>query len=97
MIPLKCIAIDDEPLALNLIEQFCSKFPAIHLLKKFDYTLPAKEFLKNQKVDLIFLDINMPDVSGMDFAHSLQEKPLIVFTTAYRDYAVEGFELNALD
>ncbi|WP_207531755.1 LytR/AlgR family response regulator transcription factor [Desertivirga arenae] len=97
MAAIKCIAIDDEPLALDLIEDFCSKFPAINLVKTFEDALSAKEFLKSQKVDLIFLDINMPDISGIDFAFSLNDKPLIVFTTAYRDYAVEGFELNALD
>lgn len=94
---LRCIAIDDEPLALELIEQFCSKFPVVDLIKTFDDALSAKEFIKNEKIDLLFLDINMPEISGIDFAHSLDEIPLIVFTTAYRDYAVEGFELNALD
>lgn len=97
MTKLTCIAIDDEPLALDLVEDFCSRFPTLNLLKTFDDALAAKEFLKSQSVDLIFLDINMPEISGIDFASSIDSQSMIIFTTAYRDYAVEGFELNALD
>lgn len=94
---LKCIAIDDEPLALRLIDEYVSRFPALQLVRTFEDAISAAEFLKSKAVDLIFLDINMPDITGIDLARSLTIKPMIIFTTSYRNYAYEGFELEAID
>jgi len=94
---LKCIAIDDEPLALNLIKNYAARIPALHLVQTFSDAISGAEFLRNNHVDLLFLDINMPDISGLDLVHSLKEKPLIIFTTAYKNFAFEGFELEAID
>jgi two-component system LytT family response regulator len=94
---LKCIAIDDEPLALKLIRGFATRVPALNLVHTFTDAITGAEFLRNNPVDLLFLDINMPDISGIDLVHSLKEKPLIIFTTAYKNFAFEGFELEAID
>ncbi|HEX8021360.1 LytTR family DNA-binding domain-containing protein [Mucilaginibacter sp.] len=94
---LKCIAIDDEPLALRLIGEYVSQFSSLQLIKTFEDAISAAEFLKSTSVDLIFLDINMPDITGIDLARSLALKPMIIFTTSYRNYAYEGFELEAVD
>jgi DNA-binding LytR/AlgR family response regulator len=94
---LKCIAIDDEPLALRLIGEYVSQFPGLQLIKTFEDAISAAEFLKSTPVDLVFLDINMPDITGIDLARSLTLKPMIIFTTSYRNYAYEGFELEAVD
>ncbi|MFT3909436.1 MAG: LytTR family DNA-binding domain-containing protein [Ferruginibacter sp.] len=94
---LKCIAIDDEPLALQLIQQYVSRIPDIELVNTFDDAVSGAEFLRNNKVDILFLDINMPDISGIDLARSLEHKPFIIFTTAYKKFAYEGFELEAVD
>jgi two-component system LytT family response regulator len=94
---LTCIAIDDEPLALNLIEGYVSKLPALKLLKTFEDALYASEFLQNNQVDLLFVDINMPDINGIELVRSLTVKPMVIFTTAYKNFAFEGFELQALD
>jgi len=94
---LKCIAIDDEPLALELIKAYAAKFPVLHLLHTFDDAISGAEFLKSHSVDLLLVDINMPDISGLDLVRSLLVKPMIIFTTAYKNFAYEGFELEALD
>lgn len=94
---LKCIAIDDEPLALNLIRNYAARIPGLQLIQTFNDALTGAEFLRKNPVDLLFLDINMPDISGLDLVHALEIKPLIIFTTAYKNFAFEGFELNALD
>lgn len=94
---LKCVAIDDEPLALELMEQYISRFPALQLLQTFEDAISGAEYLKRHPVDLLFVDINMPDITGLDLVRSLTEKPLIIFTTAYKSFAFEGFELEALD
>lgn len=94
---LKCIAIDDEPLAISLIESYVAKLPALKLLKTFEDALYASEFLQNNQVDLLFADINMPDINGIDLVKSLTVKPMVIFTTAYKNFAFEGFELQALD
>jgi two-component system LytT family response regulator len=94
---LKCIAIDDEPLALRLIGEYVSRFPGLQLVRTFEDAISAAEFLKSKVVDLVFLDINMPDITGIDLARSLRVKPMIIFTTSYRNYAYEGFELEAVD
>jgi two-component system LytT family response regulator len=94
---LKCIAIDDEPLALRIIKQYAQTNPSLQLLHVFDDAVSAAEYLRNTEVDLIFTDINMPDISGLDLVRSLENKPMIIFTTAYKKFAFEGFELEATD
>jgi DNA-binding LytR/AlgR family response regulator len=94
---IHCIAIDDEPLALQLINEYCGKISFLQLDKVFTNTNEAKSWLSQNKVDLLFLDIQMPDVNGLQFYKSLVEKPLVIFTTAYKDFAVEGFNVDAID
>ena len=94
---LRCLAIDDEPLALKQLVAYISKVPFLELAAQCQSALEAREFLANDTVDAIFCDINMPDLNGMDFVKSLAVPPLVVFTTAYSEYAVEGFRVNAVD
>lgn len=93
----RCIVIDDETLAIDVLEDFISKFPILELVGKFSSPLKATPLLMSQQVDLIFLDINMPDINGMAFFENLPAKPQVIFTTAYSDFAVKGFEMNAVD
>ncbi|MEO5890968.1 MAG: LytTR family DNA-binding domain-containing protein [Ferruginibacter sp.] len=95
--PLKCIAIDDEPLALELIKSYAAQLPQLQLLQTFDDAISGGEFLRATAVDLLFVDINMPDISGIELVKSLENKPIIIFTTAHKKFAYEGFELEALD
>ncbi|MDI9366079.1 MAG: response regulator transcription factor [Flavobacterium sp.] len=94
-----CIAIDDEPLALQLVTQYCEKVPFLQLKKVFTNPDEATIYLHQNPVDLIFLDIQMPDVSGLQFYKnlSLAKKPQVIFTTAFKDYAVDGFNVDAVD
>jgi len=94
---IKAIAIDDEPPALKVIENFCSNAENIQLEKTFTSPNEALKYLRKFPVDLIFLDINMPSVTGIDFYKSLEQETMVIFTTAYSEYAVEGFNLNAVD
>ena len=94
---IHCIAIDDEPLALQLINEYCSKISFLKLEKTFTNTDEARTWLQQNKVDLLFLDIQMPDINGMQFYKSLAEKPPVIFTTAYKDFAAEGFNVDAVD
>jgi Response regulator of the LytR/AlgR family len=94
---IKCILIDDEPFALNILEDDLLHFGQIEVLRKFNATAEADDYLKEHAVDLIFLDIQMPDQLGTQFIRELTPRPLVIFTTAYHQYAVEGFELNAID
>jgi DNA-binding LytR/AlgR family response regulator len=94
---ISCIAIDDEPLALDLISNYCSRIEFLDLRKTFTRTSEAADFMKKFPVDLLFLDIQMPDISGIDFYKSLGESKMVIFTTAYSEYGVEGFNLNAVD
>ena len=94
---LRTIAIDDEPLALRLVSDYVSKTPFLELVGSFDNPLDAIDFLSSQSADLIFVDIQMPDLTGIEFARSLEDAPKIIFTTAYEKYALEGFKLNAID
>jgi DNA-binding LytR/AlgR family response regulator len=94
---IKAIIVDDEPLALDIIEAYVNKHPELSLVARCNNAAEASEVLKTHKVDLMFLDINMPEISGLSFVKSLEKKPLFIFTTAYPDYAVEGFELDAID
>ena len=92
-----CLAIDDEPLALQQLVAYISKVPFLQLAAQCQSALEARAFLEHDTVDAIFCDINMPDLNGMDFVKSLTVPPLVVFTTAYSEYAVEGFRVNAVD
>ena len=94
---ISCIIIDDELIAREVIQAHLSKIPTVKVVGNFSNAMDAFNFLLEDTVDLIFLDINMPEISGISFAKSINEKIKIIFTTAYRDYAVEGFELQAVD
>jgi len=94
---VKCIAIDDEPLALKQISSYIDKTPFLETVALCHNAFEAMEYLANNEVDLMFVDINMPDLNGMDFVKSLTQKPQIIFTTAYSEYAIEGFQVDALD
>jgi len=94
---IRCIAIDDENLALDLIEDDILKVPFLQLVKKCRNGIEALDVLQTEKIDLLFLDIQMPDISGIQFLKSLKHKPLVIFTTAYDKYALEGFELDVID
>jgi two-component system LytT family response regulator len=94
---LRCVAIDDEPLALEIITAYIEKVPFLKLLKTFDNALDSIDFLKKNKVDLMFLDIEMESLSGIQLIYVLKDRPEVIFTTAYDSYAVEGFELDAAD
>lgn len=94
---IKCLAIDDEPLALKQLATYISKIPYLELVGECQSAHDAKTIMGSEVIDAIFIDINMPDLNGMDFVKSLAAPPLIVFTTAYSEYAVEGFRVNAVD
>ena len=94
---IKCLAIDDEPLALKQISSYIEKTPFLEAVALCRSAFDAIEFLANNEVDLMFVDINMPDLNGLDFVKSLIQKPQIIFTTAYSEYAIEGFQVDALD
>ncbi len=94
---IRTIAIDDEPLALRLVTDYIKKTPFLELVGEFDNPLDAIEFLNQEVVDLIFLDIQMPDLTGVEFARVLKEGPKIIFTTAYENYALESYKLDAVD
>lgn len=94
---LKCIAIDDEPLALRQLTSYIEKIPYLELTATCNNALEAQQLLASQHVDPIFVDINMPDLSGVEFVRSLVDRPMVIFTTAYSEYAVEGFKLDAVD
>lgn len=94
---LRCIIIDDEPLALDLLEDDISKIPFLTLTHKFQSPFEALPLLKSGQVDLIFLDIQMPDITGLEFLKSLETKPLVIFTTAYDQYALDGYKLDVID
>jgi DNA-binding LytR/AlgR family response regulator len=94
---IRTIAIDDEPLALQLVSEYIRKTPYLELVGSFDNPLDAIDFLSEQEAELIFVDIQMPDLTGIEFTRSLQDDHKIIFTTAYEKYALEGFKLNAVD
>ena len=94
---IRCLAIDDEPLALQQLVTYINKVSFLELAAQCQSALEARRFLEHDTVDTIFCDINMPDLNGMDFVKSLVAPPLVVFTTAYSEYAVEGFKVNAVD
>ncbi|MCD2424627.1 LytTR family DNA-binding domain-containing protein [Niabella pedocola] len=94
---MNAIAIDDEPMALEVIKNLATKVPFINLEGCFTNAFEAIDYLQKNKIDLIFLDIKMPDISGIELSKSLANPPMIIFTTAYTEHAVEGFEVNAVD
>ena len=94
---IRCLAVDDEPLALQQLVTYIAKVPFLELAGKASNAVEAHAVLQREAIDVMFCDINMPDLNGMDFVKSLAAPPLVVFTTAYADYAVEGFRVNAVD
>jgi two-component system LytT family response regulator len=94
---IKCLCIDDEPLALLQLAAYIKKIPYFELVGECQSALDAKNIMENDMIDAIFIDINMPDLNGMDFVRSLSAPPIVVFTTAYSEYAVEGFKVDAVD
>ena len=94
---IKTLIIDDEPLALQQLAVYVSKVPFLTLVDECQSALEARDIINNERVDVIFIDINMPDLNGMDFVRSLVAPPLVVFTTAYSEYAIDGFKVDAVD
>lgn len=94
---LNCVIVDDEPLAREILAGYIQQLDAIRLAGSFNNASDAMQFLQQQPVDLLFLDIEMPEINGIDFLKALQQPPITVFTTAFRDYAFEGFELGVID
>jgi DNA-binding LytR/AlgR family response regulator len=94
---MKAIAIDDEPIALDIVRSHAAKVPFLELKAEFTDAFKALEYLQQESIDLIFLDVKMPDISGIDFFNSLSKKPLLIFTTAYSEHAVTGYEMDAVD
>lgn len=94
---IKCLAIDDEPLALRQISDFIEQAQNLELIAYCNNAFEAMKILSKEKIDLMFVDINMPDLNGLDFVKSLTEKPGIIFTTAHSEYALEGFKVDAID
>ena len=94
---INVIIVDDEPLALDVLETYIEKLPKLNLVKRCYNAIEANEALENHDIDLMFLDIQMPQLTGTEFLKTLTKPPLVIFTTAYANYALEGFELNAVD
>ena len=94
---IRCLAVDDEPLALKQIGSYIDKTPFLEKIALCSSAFEALEFVRNGEIDLLFVDINMPDLNGMDFVKSLEQKIPVIFTTAYSEYAIEGFQVDALD
>ncbi len=94
---MNCIIVDDEPLAIDIIADYVSKVSFLNLVKKCKNAIEAYEVIQNEQIDLIFLDIKMPKITGIQFVKSLEQKPMIIFTTAFTNYAIEGFDLDATD
>jgi DNA-binding LytR/AlgR family response regulator len=94
---LNCIAIDDEPLALDIIRDYCAKVPYLGLIRTFDNALDSLEYIRNNQIDLMFLDIQMEDLSGIQLLNALKHRPYVIFTTAYESYAIQGFDLDVMD
>lgn len=97
MPPIHCLIVDDEPIAREIIKAYCSHLPMLHIVASVGNALEAKTILQTQKVDLLFLDINMPVLNGISFLKTLKHPPQVIFTTAYKEYAVDAFDLAACD
>lgn len=93
----RCLIIDDEPLAQNVLESYLKNVPFVELIAKCENAIEALEWIKKQKIDLIFLDISMPFISGIEFIKTLQDPPSVILTTAHKEFAVESYELSVLD
>lgn len=94
---IRCIAVDDEPLALDIISAYCERIPFLDLVKTFDNAIDTLEYLRSNEVDLLFLDIQMEGLTGIQLLNTLKNKPFIILTTAYDSYAIEGFDLDVAD
>jgi DNA-binding LytR/AlgR family response regulator len=94
---INCIAVDDEPLALEIIQEYCSKVPFLNLMQAFDNAIDTMEYLRNNRVDLILLDIQMEDLTGIQLLNALKVKPFVIMTTAYDNYAIQGYDLDVTD
>ncbi len=94
---LSAVAIDDEPLALEIIKQYCTQINEIDLTQTFDNAIAGLDYINLHRPSLLFIDIDMPDINGIDLVNQLQSRPMIIFTTAYKEFALEGFELEAID
>lgn len=94
---MKCLALDDEPLALEIIEDFAGKAPFPMQVKTFENAALALRYMQEEHVDLLFLDIKMPDITGIQFLKALKHPPMVIFTTAYQEYAMDGFNLDVVD
>ncbi len=94
---INCIAIDDEPLALDIIKAYCAKVPFLNLQHTFSNAIDTLEYLRNNTIDLMFLDIQMEELTGIQLLKSLNQKPYVIFTTAYDNYALQGFDLDVVD
>jgi DNA-binding LytR/AlgR family response regulator len=94
---INCIAVDDEPLALDIIKAYCAKVPFLNLAGTFSNAMETLEYLRHNSVDLMFLDIQMEELTGIQLLNALKNKPLVIFTTAYDQYALQGFDLDVLD
>ena len=94
---INCIAIDDEPLALDIVTAYCGRIPFLNLIRTFDNAIDTLEFLRNNQVDLMFLDIQMEGLTGIQLLNALKNKPYVIITTAFDHYAVQGFELDVTD
>jgi two-component system LytT family response regulator len=94
---IRCLAIDDEPFALEQISSYIDQTPFLEKVALCQSAFEAMQYLENEDIELMFVDINMPDINGMEFVKSLKQKPQIIFTTAYSEYAIEGFEVDAID
>ncbi len=94
---IRCVIIDDEPLAISVLEGYVAQMPALCLVARFTHAISALSYLKENPVDLLFVDIQMPDISGLEVVSQLPDKPLVIFTTAYSQYAIDGFKVDALD
>lgn len=94
---IKVLAIDDEPLALQQLARYIEQVPYLELVAECQSGIEAKQIIESETIDAVFVDINMPDLNGLDFVRSMASPPLVVFTTAYSEYAIEGFKVNAID
>ena len=94
---IKCVIVDDEPLALSVLERYINQTPFLELVEKFTNPVEAFKYLNDNEIDLLFVDIQMPDLTGFELVNNLKKKPIFIFTTAYSEYALEGFKADALD
>jgi DNA-binding LytR/AlgR family response regulator len=94
---IRCLIVDDERLARALLDNFVKKFPQLELVRQCESPVEAMECLKTEQIDLMFLDIQMPDLTGIEMLQTMSERPLVIFTTAYSEYALEGFKLDVID